>query len=65
MVHGSTCKLSLCDIIDKENAGKKGNDGSPGNDGCLTFHVVFVTSPASSPSKGGRASPCIQLHPLY
>ena len=31
----------------------------------LIFHVVFVASPASSPSKGGGASPCIQLHPLY
>ena len=29
----------------------------------IIFCVVFVASPASSPSKGGGASPCIQLHP--
>ena len=31
----------------------------------IIFRVVFVASPASSPSKGGGASPCIRLHPLY
>ena len=31
----------------------------------IMFHVVFIVSPASFPSKVGGASPCIQLHPLY